>query len=260
MKWNLSVTLAFLLTCLLSQAQLVQDKVYNYSLTSTKINQTDYKYYLMDVANRQCRIYNTDHSLWKTIPVSLPSNYYLFDIKFVSQYLFNSDASVEFWYSAYEWVSTGTSTGYYRYISKVISETGTELASVTGGAFAYIIQTGSDIYKLAIYAYDNSGSFSTVQTFIYSLPNSSTAAQYVSALLEDPYPNPASDYINLPVNHEDEGGLLQIFSISGQKITENSFQGGPVFRLNTQSWSPGIYSYRLVTNGIPSETKKFVIR
>jgi hypothetical protein len=259
MRIKILLSVTFLLATLFCHAQLIQDKVYNYSLSSTKINQTEYKYFLMDVVASQCRIYNPDHTLWKTISISLPANYYLFDVKFVTQYLFNSDASVELWYSSYEWVSTGTSTGYYRYMSKVISESGTVLATITGGAYAYVIQAGTDAYKLAVYAYDNSGTISTVQTYIFSLPNSSAAAEFVSAHLEDPYPNPASEFINLPVNGG-KNGLLQVFTQSGQKISESNVQSGPVFRLNTGSWSPGVYSYRIVSHGIPSEAKQFIIR
>ncbi len=242
------------------RAQITLEKVYNYSLTSTKINQTDYKYYLMDVSNSQCRIYDTNHTLWKTINIALPSNYYLFDIKFVTQSLFNSDNSVELWYSAYEWVATGTSTGYYRYISKVISENGAVLASITGGAYAYIIQTASEQYKLAVYAYDNSVSPYTVQTYIFSLPASNTAAWYVAAALENPYPNPAAELIHIPVSPEWEGGSLQIYSVSGQKISENTLPGGPVYHLNTRNWSPGVYTYRLIRGGKYSESKQFIVR
>jgi hypothetical protein len=253
-----SLILTLLLVSLLSQAQLTLEKVYDYSLTSTMINQTDYKYFLMDVTKSECRIYNTDYSLWKTIPVALPSGYYLYDIKFVSQNLFNSDGMVELWYSAYEWVSTGTSTGYYRYVSKVINEIGTSLASVTGGAYAYVVPAGTDIYKMIIYAYDNSVSPATIKTYLFSLPNPSSAIHFLSSVPGDPWPNPASESINLPVNIEK--GTIQVFSVSGQKMMESEISGNPVYPLNTRGWSPGIYTYRLVRNGQPMFAKQFVIR
>ncbi len=132
-----------------AQAQLTLEHVYDHSLTSTKINATEYRYYLMDVANSQCRIYGTDHSLLKTITISLPADYYLQDIKFVTGNLFNNDASLELWYSAYNWVPVGDS-GYYRYVSKVISEQGAVLADIPNGAVAYVIPAGDEVYKLVI--------------------------------------------------------------------------------------------------------------
>ena len=240
--------------------QLNLEKVVDYALTSTKINQTEYKFYLMDVLAGQCRIYNTDHSLWKTIPVSLPTGYYLYDIKFVSQNLFNSDGLIEFWYSAYEWVSTGTSTGYYRYISKVINENGSVLASVTGGAYAYILQAGTDVFKMAVYAYDNSVTPYTVKTYLFSLPNTSTALNFLSATPGDPYPNPAFGTINLPLDGAGQGALLQIFSVSGQLMMEKTTDGRPVYQLSTGGWAPGTYFYKLTINGHQTQAKQFVIQ
>jgi hypothetical protein len=254
------VILAVLCLGLPANAQLTLEKTYDYSLTSIKINQTDYKYFLMDVTASECRIYNLDHTLWKKISISLPSNYYLYDIKFVSQYLFNSDATVELWYSAYEYVSTGTSTGYYRYISKVISETGTQLASVTGGAYAYVIPAGPDVYKFLVFAYDNSVSPYLIQTYLFTLPNSSSAINYLSARLGDPFPNPASDFINLPLGSEGTKGIIQVFGLSGQKILEQDVRGESTFHLNTRHWSPGVYTYRLVNMGLTTQSKEFIVR
>lgn len=83
--------LLFLLsTGLSSTAQVTLEKSYDHSLSVTKINQSEYKYFLMDVGSGQCRIYNLDHSLWKTINIALPANYYLFDINSLSVNLFVS--------------------------------------------------------------------------------------------------------------------------------------------------------------------------
>ena len=242
------------------EAQVTLEHMYDNSLTSTKINTADYKYFLMDVTKSECRIYDLDHILWKTIRIKLPSNYYLYDMKFVTQNLFNSDDLIELWYSAYEWVSTGTDTGYYRYISKIMDENGTDLVSVTGGAAAFIIPTGEKIYKLAIYAYDNSVWPGSVKTYIYSIPGQSTASFHVSAMLDDPYPNPASGYINLPVDGDYHKGTLQVFSVKGQMITEKKITGGSAFRLETTGMAPGIYYYRFFRQGIPSKSNQFIVK
>lgn len=254
------VSAMLLLALLPGKAQVTLEQVYNYSLTSTKINQTDYKYFLMDVAKSECRIYNPDHTLYKTISIKLTSNYYLYDIKFVTENLFNNDSKTELWYSAYEWVSTGTDTGYYRYLSGIIDENGNEIASVTGGAAAYIISAGDKLYKLAVYAYDNSSWPGSVKTYLYNIPGQSTASFHVSAILSDPYPNPASGYINLPVSGDSGESTLQVFSIRGQLITEKKISGGSAYRLDTGPLAPGIYSYRFIRQGISSGTNQFIVR
>ena len=140
MKARLFLTLLLIITVNFASAQFALEKTYDFSLTASKINETEYKYYLMDVAKSECRIYNLDHSLWKTISISLPADYYLYDIKFVTQKLFNTDSNIELWYSAYNWVPVGND-GYYRYISKVIDEKGNALATIDNGAIAYLAKT-----------------------------------------------------------------------------------------------------------------------
>ena len=47
--------------------QLTLEQTYNYSVGVVKLETFGYKYFLMDVPNSQCRIYNMDHSLFKSI-------------------------------------------------------------------------------------------------------------------------------------------------------------------------------------------------
>jgi len=237
-------------------AQVTLEKSYDHSLSVTKINQSEYKYFLMDVGSGQCRIYNPDHSLWKTINIALPANYYLFDIKFVTQNLFNSDNFVELWYSAYEYTTQETG----RYTSGIISESGFVLVSIPGGLYAYINKAGEDVYKLAVYAYDNTVVPGTVKTYIYALPASSTAAAHVSAALAEPYPNPSEGSITLPLGSGYGNAILQVISVTSQVMFEKAISGEPSYRLNTGGWKPGVYSYRVVRGNEPPATKQFIVR
>lgn len=242
-----------------AKSQLTLEQTYNHSLTATRINETDYKYYLMDVGKSECRIYNPDHTLWKTIPISLPKDYYLYDIKFVTQNLFNTDSNIELWYSAYNWVTAG-SDGYYRYVSKVIGETGQTLANIENGVYAYLIKTGDNAYKLSVYAYDNSFWPGAVKTYIYAVPGTATAALQTKSARLDPYPNPAGESIVLPFDVEPVSGTLQVFSLSGQLKVEQQIFNQPFYRLNTNGWLPGVYLYRFVGPQGVSEPKKFVVQ
>jgi hypothetical protein len=259
MKMRILLTLLMLTVHIAAKAQLTLETIYDHSLTSTRINAGDYKYYLMDVANSSCRIYHTDHTLWKTININLPADYFLYDIRFVTQNLFNNDSGIELWYSAYNWVPSGES-GYYRYISQVIDEKGKELASVENGVFAYIIKSGEDAYKLVVYAYDNSFWPGSVKTYLFSVPGSTTAVWHAEARLSDPYPNPAGEYIILPLFSGQTGGKLQVFSATGQLVLEKSVSGEPSVQVRTAGWSGGIYTYRIVDGMGFSEVKKFIVR
>lgn len=253
----LVIVLAIMISNMAS-AQFSLEKIYDHSLSSTKINATEYKYFLMDVVKSECRIYNTDHSLFRAIPISLPAEYYLSDIKFVSQNLFNSDSDIELWYSAYNWVPVGND-GYYRYISKVISDKGNILASIDGGLYANVIKSTDDTYKLAVYAYDNSFWPGSVKTHIFSLPGTQTAIYHAVAKLADPYPNPSGGVINLPLPTGENSGKLQVFSVSGHLMIEAQLTGQPIYRLQTSGWAPGTYTYRVVSENNVSEIKKFVV-
>ena len=82
------LTIILLLFVITINAQVTLDKKYDYSASVIKLETLGYKYYLMDVPLGQCRIYNTDHSLLKTINCNIPSGFYLYDIKFISEKVF----------------------------------------------------------------------------------------------------------------------------------------------------------------------------
>jgi hypothetical protein len=104
----------------------------------------------MDVGNSECRIYDLNHTLWKTISIPLPSNYYLYDVKFVTQNLFNSDTFIEVWYSAYEFLNN-VETG--NYISGIVNEKKVsgepflrlDISGWSPGTYAYRIIQGGEI-------------------------------------------------------------------------------------------------------------------
>lgn len=110
--------------------QLSLDKTFNYSTNITKINSATYKYFLMDVSSAQCRIYNLDFSLYKTINLSIPGGKWFYDVRFVSEDLFNDDSKIEVLYTFYTWVAAlGSVPEHYIYHTKVVSEDGSVLLS-----------------------------------------------------------------------------------------------------------------------------------
>lgn len=102
-------------------AQVTFNKKYDFSTSVVKLETLGYKYYLMDVPNEQCKIYNLNHSLFKTINCSVPNGFYLTDVKFVSENLFDNDSEIEILCTYYKYISTATSY-YYEYDSKIINE------------------------------------------------------------------------------------------------------------------------------------------
>lgn len=108
---KLILTIIFSILILGLFAQVTLEQTYNYSTSVVKLETLGYKYYLMDVPSGQCRIYNLDHSLLKTINCSVPSGFYLSDVKFISEKLFDNDNGIELLCSYYKYNNSGA---YYQ--------------------------------------------------------------------------------------------------------------------------------------------------
>ena len=93
-------TLFTILGCIISlsmNGQVFLEKGYiNHSpMQVMQLEGEGYKYIGFDSAGNRVMIYNSDHSLWKTVPLSIPAGYHSKEIRYSSKYLFNSDAKVE---------------------------------------------------------------------------------------------------------------------------------------------------------------------
>ncbi len=244
---------------------ITPEKTYNYICNSTMLNNTEYKYYIMDFDQNQCRIYNTDYSLYKTINLSIPSGKYLYDIRFVTQDLFDTDEKIELLYVYYDYNSTGE---YYTYYTKVINEDGTELISVDGGLYSYMYMVNATEYRLFIYSYDYSSWPYDMSTNIYNLPGypyllKNDEVSSKSANIGDAYPNPASNFVtvnySLPENVTE--AQLNIYNMNGQQVetytVDRHFQA---LQLPVDRLPSGEYLYNIESQGQRSESKKLIVR
>lgn len=64
------------------------------------------------------------------------------------------------------------------------------------------------------------------------------------------YPNPASDVVNFEFNEFIGNGVLEVVDQLGRVITRNELNRAnqDVYQLRTESWSAGMYTYRLISN------------
>jgi len=234
-------------------------------VSSSYINlpSSGYKFYIMDVANNQCRIYNNDYSLWKTINLSLMADYYLCDIQFVTEDLFNTDNSIELLYVSYNYNST---LDYYTYETRIVNETGTVLLSIPGGGYSAIYPSESGS-KLFVWVYDYSLTPYTVNTNVYSIPG-----QYTSDLtnvqeeklvsLQKAFPNPAVKFTTIPYSLPDyvKQAVLKLYSTSGVQL--KSVRVDPSsdnIKVQIDDLQNGIYLYRFESHNYISDSNKLVI-
>jgi len=220
----------------------------------------------MDVPNSQCRIYNMDHSLYKTINCPVPADNYLADIKYVSQNLFDSDSEIELLYTYYQYIPTATSY-YYVYNSKVINETGSSLININGARFVYIYKTGENENKLFAFCYDYSVWPEIIWTNIYSLPGmwvySDILYNKQKDLLPNAYPNPATDMIrlNYELPEDNMNARMNIIDSKGRVVKYYQIDDHTDhILLNVNELSAGVYYYQIEYNNNRTLSKKFIVQ
>jgi hypothetical protein len=260
---QLSLVICLLGTALFAQPQL--EKTYSESATIGELESMGEVYYSMDVINKQCHIYRMDHSLYKSISIPTPEGYYLSDVQYVSEKLFNGDDLVELVYSYTKYVPT-TNSYYYTYETKLINENGSVLLTVPGAGFTEVIETAEHGKKFLVYEYNYSVIPYRTYTHVYSLPEAVTKSIYSlepQIGLGEAFPNPAGDQVNIPVQlpADIESGTLEIMSLNGQKVMSQ-----PVHRsvsslaISTNRLSPGNYLYYIEAGQHRSSSRKMVIK
>jgi len=247
-------------------AQVSLDKKYNYSTSVVQFENGEYKYYLMDVPAEQCRIYNADHSIYKTIFFNIPNDWYLNDVKLISTTLFDSDAGLELVYTYYKYIPTADSY-YYDYHTKIINEDGSEILNIEDGRYNYIFQTGEGIYKLFSYCFDYSLFPEKVWTNIYNLPNNSVSSFLINENKPDiwlnVFPNPATQTVKvaytLPSNITE--AKLHLLDNKGQAFNQFLIDNHTDnLSLDVTEMSSGVYYYFVEYGSTKTASKKLVIQ
>jgi len=205
----------------------------NYAfLTSNGLN-----YYTISTTENEISLYNSDHTLNKTVSISLPTDYKVGTLFLPSDKLFNSNDKIEFIV-----VTEGKGTKML-----LFDEDGTNLFDFGDNKWeAFYFKDENSNFKLLtatsgkngdiIYdIYALSGTLSTTQEAFHS------KGEFIG------YPNPSSNIINItnPLrNNEKE--KIEIYDINGKKVIEKEIIGnGKIIELNISNLSKGIYSYRI---------------
>lgn len=263
MKRNIMLSVLLLLIGITLNAQITFENTYNYSGTYTDLSLSGHKFYLMDVASNQCRIYNTNHSLWKTINLNLPANHYLYDIKYVSENLFSTDNSLCLAYTYYSYDEVNQ---YYTYTTKVVKENGTELLALPGCAYVSVFEAPALGTKLQAYVFDYSLSPYTVQTQVFNLPGNFVSVESIEpgTISHNPsaFPNPAKTFstISYSLPTHIQSAELQIFDMTGKKIRTLVIDAkANHISLPTMGFPAGIYTYIIKAGNYRSDAGKLII-
>ncbi len=256
----------FLLITAVGQAQVTLEHSYNYSAAAVNFETLGYKYYLMDVPNSQCRIYNLDHSLYKSINCSVPSECYLADVKYLSQKVFDSDEGIELVYTWYKYVPT-TDSYYYEYGSSIIDEDGFPIADIEGARYVYLNETEENVWKLFAYCYDFSVWPERIWTNIYELPGTPVFSFLPDDEIFDvklnAMPNPAvtSVKVNYTLPPEVREATLFLIDSNGKLVRQFLVDNHTNhLLLDISAYPGGLYHYYLEYKNTRSNAEKLVIQ
>ena len=190
-KLFLTQTIPTLTTSVYSLPSPSLEHTYMGNVVRTKLEISGEKYYTTDASNT-LTIYNSDHSVWKTIILAMPAGYHNPTIGTLSESAFAADPLVEVSYAYYN-DSISTQTIYQ---GAVINENGNNLLTVPGAASLYLSRFDGLQDKLIALLLNVSGSTYDYGGSVYSI-NPTMATHQFSKDAPVIFPNPASDILNI---------------------------------------------------------------
>jgi hypothetical protein len=260
---QLLIVLALMLSFSMTYGQITLEQTYDHSGTFTTLAMSGDKFYVMDVGAAQCRIYNSDHTLWKSISLNIPADHYLYDIRYVTENLFTDDNTLCLAFIYYSYDATGQ---YYSYFAKVIQENGTELLYIPGCQFLYVHTLFDGDAKMTAYSYDYSVFPYTIQTLVYDLPGQlisySTEEFAPKPDVRNAFPNPSHHFVTIPFDMpaSEINGEIHISDATGKVIrTIPVSNQSPEVTIEVSPFPRGTYFYHLQTANHRSQARKLII-
>jgi hypothetical protein len=259
---------AMLISCL-TKAQITLENSYQSTSISNNmmmlnLANSGYKYYHLDYTNKIVRLYNMNHSIWKTIPLPTLPGHGLYTVSNISESLFDTDAAVEVAYTTIKFNFT-VNPATINYEGRIINDNGSSVLTLADCALMSVYNAGPNGFKLIaqIDTVNKSSPRSfNVYSLIGSMPiitsnNDNGPVDMTSAL----YPNPSGERVrfdySLPPGTTT--GEVILFDLKGTELkrynVDNSFNS---LELNNSDLPSGTYFYT-ITAGTNSTTKKMVI-
>ncbi|MFT4598652.1 MAG: hypothetical protein ACJAR8_001283 [Bacteroidia bacterium] len=242
-----------------ASSQITLEHTYTVAESQTQLgiinlSSSGYKYILAGTnANSQVKLYNLDHSLWKTINVPALSGFTLQFAGNISEGLFDVNKEIEYVAQYYN-----LSTNPVQWHFKVLNENGKVIKDLPNRAYQRVIATASNTFKLIV----------TDVNFIrevYSLPGKYNTLRVPDTdevgTLGNSFPNPATERIIIPYNLDNSisTGLINIYDNTGRLVKsltiDNSFNN---IELDLSTYSSGLYYYNITIDGTKSISKSFL--
>ena len=237
---------------------LTLENAYESEVTRVKLENSGEKYYTSNgPLTNQVKIYNNDHSLWKTIdlPVTSDSNINnkVFAVNHISETKINPDALLEVCYTYYPLVVLDWQT----YDSRVINENGEILLTSSGVNGLYLSELSDSKNKLIGNITGNIGAYEYNYTIgiVYSLETMSTSNFAKNSKISIT-PNPAKTFINVnslsvPIKE------VTIYNMNGVLVKKEKAQS--ITKIDVERLTVGIYVVNLTDSNNQKSTHKITI-
>ena len=158
------------------------------NVSRIKLENSSEKYYLLDKVNNHAKVYNSNHSLWKTVSLPKPINAIYTNIDVISETQLNPDAVLEIGYAYSETVNNSK-----QYEAKIVNENNLVLLTVPNSSRLQISSLEGLQNKLIAAIQMNSGTWS-FGTSIYDLPSLTLANAYESRVARVKLENSGEKY------------------------------------------------------------------
>lgn len=236
-------TIAMMTFAAFAEGQVVLEHSYNtnWPMEVVNIEGDGYKYLGVDTATRAIKIYNTDHSLWKTINTSIPQGASIYiSSSYASKYLFNADNKIELL------VLYGVTTPTFAVKAELYNEDGTIL-NTFNNAVIYNVANVDNNWKLLV-------RIGTVpqHTDIYTLPGQWTGVSVLgkTTMPGNIYPNPVENNatINYSLPNGTNQGTINLYNDMGTLVRSYTVTSQFTELLISKDQLPaGVYFYDIIT-------------
>jgi hypothetical protein len=228
-----------------------------------KLSNSGMKYQWVDVSTGELKLYNLDHSLFKSMTFPVLANVTSTEVAYVSETTFDLDAGVEFL------VSYIDDNNWMNSVTKIIDESGALILNATSetpsintydGIHGAIFNTPSGTKMILDNHSDNAAK-------VYNLPGTLIATaiknvDYFNNYLET-YPNPAGNYIKLaytlPTNIKE--AKVSIYNLKGEVVRTYTIDNNyKELLIDTQEFSNGTYLCQIQSSGLKIASTKFIVQ
>lgn len=240
------------------------------SLLMIELELEGQKFAFIDNHNKLLKLYDLNHSLWRTIPYDLADDLNSGNnaqyVSYISQHLFDQDDEIEFLYA---------DQNIPECVTQVVNEDGSILFTANNKApimYASVPQSQVPIYNSEVGTFMLlSGCNNNGKAFVYNLPGTLSSSispgpvhEMAAMSAGMAYPNPTAnttriDYILPPGVNE---GYIVLYTTSGQEVRRYSVDRTFTYlEISTADLQSGTYYYNLQTaQGVSGGNRLVTVR